>query len=192
MDGKFDNDKSYVFIAGMVNALSAGQGQRTALMSIRIGPSVQGGVTGTLGTKEIINHMQLIPYEIDLAANGLFLMQLVLNGAVVAPTTSTFQSVGGSSLAQVAYHPVGTTIVGGEPVFAFFAATAGGAAYAVTQQDLSAVRDLGNSILGGGTNNTAGQQAYPDGPDVLTVVCQNIDSGSKNIQARLSWTEAQA
>jgi hypothetical protein len=111
---------------------------------------------------------------------------------IQAPTTSTFQGVGGSSLAQVAYHPIGTTIVGGENIFAFFAATAGGTTYAVTQQDLTIVRDLGNSILGGGTNNTAGQQVYPDGPDVLTVVAQNIDVGSKNIQARLSWTEAQA
>jgi len=192
MDGKFDNDKSFVFIAGMVSALSVGQNQRAALLSIRIGPSVQGGITGPLGTKEIINHMQLSPFEVDLASNGLFLMTLVLNGVIQAPTTSTFQGVGGSSLAQVAYHPIGTTIVGGENIFAFFAATAGGTTYAVTQQDLTIVRDLGNSILGGGTNNIAGQQVYPDGPDVLTVVAQNIDVGSKNIQARLSWTEAQA
>ena len=95
-------------------------------------------------------------------------------------------------MAQVAYHPVGTTIIGGEPIFAFYAATAGGAAYAVTQQDITIVRDLGNSILGGGQTNTAGQQVYPDGPDVLTFVAQNIDTSSKNIQARISWTEAQA
>ena len=192
MDGRFDSDKSFVFIAGMVSALSVGQNQRTALLSIRIGPSVDGGRTSTLGNKEIINHMQLVPAAVDLASNGLFLMQLVLNGTILAPTTSTFQGVGGSSLAQVAYHPIGTTIIGGEPIFAFFASTSGGTSYAVTQQDLTLVRDLGNSILGGGTNNTAGQQVYPDGPDVLTIVCQNIDSGSKNIQARLSWTEAQA
>ena len=192
MDGRFDNDKSYVFIAGMVGAISVGQNQRSALMSLRLGPSVQGGQTSTLGRQELINHMQLVPYEMDIASNGLFLMTLVLNGVVAAPTTTNFAPVGGSSLAQVAYHPVGTTITGGEPVFAFFAATAGGSAYAVTQQDLTIVRDLGNSILGGGTNNTAGQQVYPDGPDVLSIVCQNIDTGSKNIQARLSWQEAQA
>jgi hypothetical protein len=192
MDGRFDNDKSYVFIAGMVGSISVGQNQRSALMSLRIGPSVQGGQTSTLGRQELINHMQLVPYEMDIASNGLFLMTLVLNGVVSASTSTSFSPVGGSSLAQVAYHPVGTTITGGEPVFAFFAATAGGSAYAVTQQDLTIVRDLGNSILGGGTTNTAGQQVYPDGPDVLTVVCQNIDTGSKNIQARLSWQEAQA
>jgi len=190
MDGRFDNDKSFVFIAGMVGAISVGQNQRAALMSIRIGPAADGGRTATLGNREIINHMQLTPFQADLASNGLFLIQLILNG--VTSGTSSYQGVGGSSLAQVAYHPVGTTIIGGEPIFAFFAATAGGAAFAVTQQDISIVRDLGNSILGGGQTNTAGQQVYPDGPDVLTFVAQNIDTSSKNIQARISWTEAQA
>jgi hypothetical protein len=192
MDGKFDNDKSYIFIAGMPSAISVGQNQRTALLSLRIAPSVQSGNPGVLGTKELINHMQLQPFAMDIASNGLFLMALVLNGVVAAPTSSVFQNVGGSSLTQVAYHPVGSTINGGETIFAFFAATAGGSAYAVTQQDLSAVRDLGNSILGGGQTNNTGQQIYPDGPDVLTIVCQNIDTGSKNIQSRISWQEAQA
>ena len=192
MDGKFDNDKSYIFIAGMPSAISVGQNQRTALLSLRIAPSVQSGNPGVLGTKELINHMQLTPFAMDIASNGLFLMTLILNGVVSAPTSSVFQNVGGSSLTQVAYHPVGSTINSGETIFAFFAATAGGTSYAVTQQDLSAVRDLGNSILGGGQTNTAGQQIYPDGPDVLTIVCQNIDSGSKNIQSRISWQEAQA
>jgi hypothetical protein len=192
MDGKFDNDKSYIFIAGMPSSISVGQNQRTALLSLRIAPSVQSGNPGVLGTKELINHMQLTPFAMDIASNGLFLMTLVLNGVTSSPTSSLYQNVGGSSLTQVAYHPVGSTINSGETIFAFFAATAGGTTYAVTQQDLTAVRDLGNSILGGGQTNTAGQQIYPDGPDVLTIVCQNIDSGSKNIQARISWQEAQA
>jgi hypothetical protein len=59
--------------------------------------------------------------------------------------------------------------------------------------DLTNVRDLGNSILGGGVNNTVPTtQAglYPDGPDVLYVVATT--TGAANIQARLSWKEAQA
>ena len=59
--------------------------------------------------------------------------------------------------------------------------------------DLSQVRDLGNSILGGGVNNTVPTtQAglYPDGPDILYVVATT--TGAANIQARLSWKEAQA
>jgi len=194
MDGKFDNDTSYIFIAGMVAPLSVGPNQRAALMSVRISPSVQSGTGGTLGLKELINHMQLQPYAMDVITNGTVLMTLVLNGVVSPPSgvASTFQQVGGASLAQIAYHPVGTTINGGDSIFAFFATNAGGSGYNDTPFDLSAVRDLGNSILGGGTTNTAGQQIYPDGPDVLTVVCQNIGASSTGIQARMSWKEAQA
>jgi hypothetical protein len=59
--------------------------------------------------------------------------------------------------------------------------------------DLTQVRDLGNSILGGGINNTVPTTQtglYPDGPDVLYVVATT--TAAANIQARLSWKEAQA
>jgi hypothetical protein len=130
----------------------------------------------------------------DVVANGVFLINVVLNGVIAPPSgvASNYQQVGGSSLAQVAYHPVGTTISGGETIFAFFVTAGGGSGYNDTYTDLSAVRDLGNSILGGGQNNIAGQQIYPDGPDVLTIVCQNLGASSQGIQARLSWQEAQA
>ena len=194
MDGRFDNDKSYIFIAGQVSPLNVGANQRAPLLSVRISPSVQAGQGGTLGGKELINHMQLTPFAMDVVANGVFLINIVLNGVVVPPagTASTFQQVGGSSLAQVAYHPIGTTIVGGETIFAFFVTAGGGSGYNDTYTDLSQVRDLGNSILGGGQSNTAGQQLYPDGPDVLSIVCQNLGAASQGIQARLSWQEAQA
>jgi hypothetical protein len=58
--------------------------------------------------------------------------------------------------------------------------------------DLSKVRDLGNSIMGGGINNTPGTGFYPDGPDVITIVARNIGAASANVQARINWTEAQA
>jgi hypothetical protein len=61
---------------------------------------------------------------------------------------------------------------------------------------LSAVRDLGNSILGGGTSNTVpSSQAgfYPDGPDILYVCATNVvAAATPTILARLSWKEAQA
>jgi hypothetical protein len=57
--------------------------------------------------------------------------------------------------------------------------------------DLSQVRDLGNSILGGG-GTTSNTQIYPDGPDTLTIVVTNLTAQSCNVFGRLSWTEAQA
>lgn len=64
-----------------------------------------------------------------------------------------------------------------------------------TEIDLSQVRDLGNSILGGGTSNTVPtSQAnfYPDGPDIIYIVATPLSSTSSTIQARLNWKEAQA
>jgi hypothetical protein len=50
---------------------------------------------------------------------------------------------------------------------------------------------VGNSILGGGTT-TANTQIYPDGPDTITVMVQNVGAASANAACRLAWTEAQA
>jgi hypothetical protein len=78
-----------------------------------------------------------------------------------------------------------------ENIFGFFTSNSG-----TVSQDLSQVRDIGNSILGGGTTLTASATAanvYPDGPDVITVCATNITAISTNsINSRLSWTEAQA
>jgi filamentous hemagglutinin family protein len=66
----------------------------------------------------------------------------------------------------------------------------------VTQQELVLVRDLGTNILGGGTSltcPTGGTGKYPDGPDIVTVCATVISSSGTNaINARISWTEAQA
>jgi len=65
----------------------------------------------------------------------------------------------------------------------------------VTTLDLSNVRDLGNSILGGGTSSsvpTSQSNFYPDGPDILYVVAQAVSATAGTILARLSWKEAQA
>ena len=140
--------------------------------------------------------MQQLPFETDIYANGSFLMTLVLNGTT-SNTAEQWQNVGGSSLSQYIFHTQGTTVTGGEPVFGFFLNTQGSAGqYATTQQDLTPLLALGNSVLGGGTANAA-VGIYPNGPDVLTLTAQNVGTGagtppSSTIQARYSWTEAQA
>jgi hypothetical protein len=125
----------------------------------------------------------------DIFSNGSFLIQLFLNGTT-AYTSDSWVSVGGSSLAQYIIHNGGTTISGGETIFGFYTNFATSAA-AATQQDLTLVRDMGTSILSGGIV-TAATQIYPDGPDVVTIVATNIGATTGTIQARLSWTEAQA
>jgi hypothetical protein len=95
-----------------------------------------------------------------------------------------------SSLAQVATNTNAVTVTGGESVFAAYSNTSGNTSF-----DLSIVRDLGNSILGGGTSNTvptAQAGFYPDGPDILYIVATPLSATSSTIQARLNWKEAQA
>jgi hypothetical protein len=193
MDGRFDDDKSLVFVAGQTRTQTVSnvaQDATVPLISIRIAPSVDNGLTGILGVREIVNRMQLTLRSMACQTTGsgmVFLITLRLNGRV---SSGTFTSAGGSSLAQVAYHS-GATISGGENIFGFYTNTPG-----VTAQDLSTVRDIGNSILGGGNTLTApttNANVFPDGPDVITICATNITAVTTNsINARISWTEAQA
>jgi hypothetical protein len=190
MDGRYDDDKSLVFNAGNNAALSnLTPTFRQPILSLRIAPTVDNGLTGLLGVREIINRMQLTLRQMDVYTTGAaFRIEIFLNGRL---SGGTFAPVGGSSLAQVAYHTSGQTLSGGESIFGFFTSNAG-----AISQDLSQVRDIGNSILGGGNTLTLPNSAlnvYPDGPDIVTICATNITSQSTNtINSRLSWTEAQA
>lgn len=191
MDGRFDDDKSFVFQGGMNTAISnTAIGTRIALISLRASPSVDSGLGGLLGAREIINRMQLTLRSMDAFTTGsAFRIELVLNGKL---STGTFSQVGGSSLAQIIVHAAATTVTGGETVYSFFTTNAG-----VTSEDLILVRDLGNSIQGGGTSLTAPTTAapangYPDGPDIITICATPVSSATNSINARISWTEAQA
>jgi hypothetical protein len=108
-----------------------------------------------------------------------------------------------SSLAQIAdYSPNQTngglagsySVIGGEVTGGYFANSTG-------SLDLSNVRDLGNSILGGGgvgspaySGGTGANPVgiYPDGPDVITLVVTNLSSAPLQVLGRVAWTEAQA
>jgi len=187
MDGRYDDDKSLIFTAGMQTILTVPATNSNALISIRIAPSVDSGNIGLLGFKELVNRMQLTLDSCGCSANGRFLIDVRLNGQV---SGGTWQNLGGSSLAQVCYHATGTTISGGESLFSFYTNT--GTGFTVTAASLEKARDLGNCILGGGTTQNANSGFYPDGPDMITVVAKNIDSAGKDIVARVSWKEAQA
>jgi len=192
MDGRFDDDKSFVFTAGTPSGVSVPVSSRAAIQSFRIAPSVSNGIAGNgLGIREIVNRMQMVLRQMDVFANSAVLVNLVLNGTVT-PGTPSWTSAGGSSLAQYINHPSGTTISGGENIFGFFLNTVGGAGFQTTQQELNLVRDMGTSILSGGNSNLSNVNIYPDGPDMITVVATNIGNVVANINSRMSWTEAQA
>jgi hypothetical protein len=190
MDGRYDDDKSVQFNFGLnapVTYVTAGT--RYPVFSIRLAPSVDNGSTGLLGAREVINRMQIQPIGADVYPTGAGVkIDFILNGRV-SSSANAFVPVGGSSLAQYANHGASATIAGGESIFSFFAPAA-----AATQVDISKLRDLGTSILGGGTTlsvPTTANNIYPDGPDILTVCVTPLTSNAATV-ARLSWTEAQA
>lgn len=193
MDGRFDDDKSLVFTYGQTNFATVASGASKALFSIRVAPSADNGQAAGFGQRDIVNRMQLVLRALDITtrtASSNMLVRAILNGTVSASTTWTnavgnAAGVANSSLGQIADHGTGaTTVAGGEITGGFFVNT-------TSSISLENVRDLGNSILGGGTA-VANTGIYPDGPDILTIVVTNLGSASVEVLGRLSWTEAQA
>lgn len=188
MDGRYDDDFNFVFNAGNNTQIALAGGIENLLLAIRLAPSVDNGRVGQLGVREILNRMSLRLRSMDSVASGAMRVSCVLNARV--NSSISFTNVGGSSLAQAwVASGAGTTITGGENIFSFFVGAG------ATSQDLSVVRELGNSIDGGGTNLVVPQTSnnlYPDGPDILYITARNVTGGSLNVSARISWTEAQA
>jgi hypothetical protein len=199
MDGRFDDDKSLLFTYGQSVATNIPVGQTRALFSIRIAPSVDNGLPAAFGARELTNRMQLVLRQLGVATNQTvsgsninLLVRANLNGipsgSVSVPWTNAVSgstTAVNSSLAQIAdYGGQNYQVVGGETTAGFFVDGTG-------TSDLSLVRDLGNSILGGG-GLTSNIQIYPDGPDVLTFTAQNVGLNTVNVFGRLGWTEAQA
>jgi hypothetical protein len=199
MDGRFDDDKSLLFTYGQSVATNIPVGQTRALFSIRIAPSVDNGLPAAFGARELTNRMQLVLRQLGVATNQTvsgsavnLLVRANLNGQPSGSTPRIWtNAVSGSitsvnsSLAQIAdYAGQNYQVNGGETTAGFFVDGTG-------TTDLSLVRDLGNSILGGG-GLTSNIEIYPDGPDVLTFIATNVGLNTVNVFGRLSWTEAQA
>jgi hypothetical protein len=193
MDGRYDDDKSLIFTYGQRQIVTVPVNDTRALFSIRLGPSVDNGQITEFGGREIVNRMQLILKALGITArldSSRLLIRAVLNGVPATSQTWTDATgnIGGqanSSLAQIAdYSSRDIPIFGGEVIAGFFV-------QGTQTLDLSTLRDLGNSVLGGGSANVS-EQIYPDGPDVLTIIASNIGTASAEILGRVSWTEAQA
>lgn len=190
MEGRYDDDRAYVYTVGSTSQRNIAGGVTRAILAIRVSPSVDNGISGNYGTRELINRMQLILRQVDVSSNGKFFIELVLNPK--PDVNNNWTNVGGTSLAQYAILTTDTDLIGGEVIYGFYADNG------VNNYDLSSVKEISNSILGGGSNNysistsTNPTGIFPDGPEVLAVRVTNISGQQKNIDARFSWTEAQA
>jgi len=194
MDGGFNNDLLFSFNQSTgATPVTVATGVTNSIFSLRTGPSVDTGLIGVLGAKEVINRMQLKLQSIRVLSTGVFKINVILNGLNSA---GTFTNVGGSSLSQYVAHTGATTLTGGENIFSFFTNNSGGGSNStLTEEDVTIIRDLGNAILGGGISNTVPTTVngvFPDGPDLITITAQNQSAGSANVSMIVSWTEAQA
>jgi hypothetical protein len=166
------------------------------LLSVRLAPSVDTGISGVLGSREIINRMQIIAKSVDITCTHESIVTLYLNADV---SGLNWQALPPPSLAQTVKHQFGDILSGGTSIYSF-RATGGSVGTAssniarnidTTRIDLQLLAVISNSIFGG-------DGTFPNGPDILTITVTPVDT--TNIQAsapyisacRLSWTEAQA
>jgi hypothetical protein len=196
MDGRFDDDKSLVFTYGQNIFTNIAAGAERALFSLRVAPSVDNGQISSFGGRELINRLQLTMDALGITtktSGATMLVRLVLNGTPSTATAWT-NAIGNktgvinSSLSQMSDYAATvsstTTVAGGETLGGFLVS-------GTDRLDLTNVRALGNAILGGGGANS-NTQIYPDGPDIITVVVQNLSAAAVDVLGRISWTEAQA
>jgi len=175
-------------------AVTFSGGNAKALFSIRVSPSVDNGISANFGARELVNRMQLTLKSLGVTASSTsanILVTAILNGV---PTSATpWQNIvrnstvlTNSSLSQIADYSddENTIILGGEITGGFYS-------QGTSSIDLADVRDLGNSILGGGLT-FANSNVFPDGPDVLSIVVTNLADSDIEVVGRLSWSEAQA
>jgi hypothetical protein len=174
----------------LYNLVNITSGNGIPLISVRLAPSVDNGLTGPVGYRDIINRMQMNMASAGIISTHDLECKLVLNGIL---SNDDFTSLKPPSLAQLYKHSVGDTVTGGDVVFAF-RATGGDYTLkkgAATNVDLVDLTTLGNSILGG-------DGVFPNGPDVLTLTINPVEpsliSGAAplNVSARISWKESQA
>jgi hypothetical protein len=194
MDGRFDDDSSLIFTYGQTGTVSIPSNQSRALFSIRLAPSADNGISANFGQREIINRMQLKLNNLGVTTTSSstnYLVRAYLNSVPSVPvewrTPNYFETgTANSSLAQIAdYRTAGNVTVSGGEI------TGGFLSQGTDSIELTKLRDLGNSVLGGG-GSTSNSGIYPDGPDTLTIVVTNLASSTAAFSGRLSWTEAQA
>lgn len=152
------------------------------LLSLRLSPSVDAGLTGKLGDKDIINRMQVRMQEIGVSTDELVEVKLILNGRL---NNLGFTPNDAPSLVELVEHTLQDTISGGIQVYNFEAEGGPDGAASTTTVDIGTLFELSNSILGG-------DNIYPDGPDILTICVSRLTGNPTRASAKLSWGEAQA
>jgi hypothetical protein len=201
-DGQFDIERGYYFnysntnivLQSYIGATTPGPGSNACAFAIRLAPSVTSGLAGDIGQKELLNRAQLLLQKLEVTSNTNVQTVGFLNPTGVAFLSNNWVNVNtptnGTQPSFVQYYP-GNLIVGvpqpGERIFSTIVQAAN-----QNNLDLSALKEMSNSVIGGNQN-------FPDGPDTLVIFVQNLGTlatgagqSNANIQVNLFWSEAQA
>ena len=184
LDGGFDTDRGYYFnYASLSNSVTAASSE-TAFF-VRLAPSVSNSIAGNFGDRDLINRSQLLLQKLQLQSDQAVQVYGILNPGNIDASSLTWTSVNtvglGSqpSFAQISTSS-NTAATPGEQIFSTLGPPAGFA-----EIDLSSLKELSNSAIGGYSN-------FPDGPDVLAVVVRNLSASTATVNLNLFWSEAQA
>jgi hypothetical protein len=186
MDGNFDNDRGYFFNYANVS-VNVTAGSVLPAFAIRLAPSVSNGVIGDIGSRDLLNRAQMLLQKLEVTSANTVTTIGYLNPSNVAFNTTSWVSInsqgGQPSFAQIYPGNLITTIP--QPGERIFQTIVQGNNQ--NNLDLSALKEMTNAVIGG-------NQPFPDGPDVLTILVQNNSSTAPSgpVQVNLFWSEAQA
>ncbi len=185
MDGGFDTDRGYYFNYADLGETILANGERTAFF-LRLAPSVSNSIAGAFGDRDLINRSQLLLQKLQIQSDQSVQVYGILNPGNIDAASLTWNSVNtvalGSqpSFAQISTSTT-TAATPGEQIFSTLGQPNGFA-----EIDLSSLKELSNSAIGGYSN-------FPDGPDVLAIVVKNLNTTtSAKVNLNLFWSEAQA
>jgi len=184
MDGTFNVDKSYLFTATNSESKQVLPGATVPLLTVRLAPSVDYGVPGFYGIRNLINRSVLTLQTLRAVTNGQYTLTVRINGeSTLFQTESNWLAAGNGSIAQYIDHTDNTAVEGGD-IVGIFLTDEGVNRGSSSTFDISEIRGLSNSILGG-------PNSFPDGPDTLTIFATNNSPQAGTILSNISWTESQ-
>lgn len=157
------------------------------IMSLRLCPSIRSGNQAPLGEGEVINRIQLCLRKITVSNTHHCDMLLLLNPMSVS-TSASWQAADRPSFAQVLRHAREDRIALDGIVLQRFYVAPGNTTVTRGLEDLI---PLGNSI-------NAGENIFPDGPDVVTIVAFVRDANNVmlhrpfSVSAQMEWSESES
>lgn len=184
-DGQFDLERGYYFNYSNTSVSVTGTNVSKAF-AIRLAPSVSNGLVGDIGQKELLNRAQILLQKLEVtSANNIQTIGYFNPQGVIFPPGQwlNINSSGTGGQPSMTQYMDGGQIIGtpapGERIFQTIVQGNN-----QNNLDLTGIKEMANSVIGG-------NQAFPDGPDVLLIVCQGLGQNSAT-QVNLFWSEAQA